>query len=178
MTATPSRVAPSSSSSSGGGSGGGGSLATCKESQLRAGIDDRGVRNGHTRTNRAIIVDFENTSSATCLLHGYPGAALEDSSGKQVKQATRTIRGPLLGRPPGTNGEPDVTLHPGGYAAAGIEGTNRQEQGAAQAGCEATYPRILVTPPNTRTPVPFTVPWPVCYGFDVHPVTAENDPPR
>ena len=168
-TPTPTATASTSSDDAGSGAGGSSGPAACRESQLRAVLDARPVGNQKTKTDKAIIVDFINKSSTSCTMHGYPGAALVDSSGAQVKQATRTIRGQILGLPTSVHTLPTVTLKPGGVAAAGIEGVDQQQKGAAQAGCADTYPRILVTPPNTSTPVPFAVKWPVCYSFTVHP---------
>jgi hypothetical protein len=126
-----------------------------------------------------VLVDFENTSSSPCTLFGYPGAAVVDTSGRQVQQANRTLRGPLGGLPAGQTHPLPVRLRPHGYSSALIEGADQQERGAAQAGCDAPQnPRILVTPPNTKTAVPFTVGWPQCYSFTVHPVRALPDPPR
>ena len=165
-----------------GGSGPGPSttVAQCAESQLRASIDPRPVRNSTTtgpHADFAIIVDFRNTSGTPCRMYGYPGAALLDSTGKQVKQAQRTIRGQLLGLPTSQSTLPTVILRPGAYASAGIEGVNQQQVGAAQAGCAARYPKLLLTPPNTRVAVPFAVSWPVCFSFTVHPTDLESHPP-
>lgn len=166
-----------SSASDGGGStdsgnnSGSTTAAYCKESQLLARIDPQKIPGNNRNGERAVIIDIVNKSNSTCVLYGYPGAAIVASSGKQVKQAKRTIRGRLLGFAPGHNTLPRVVLGPGRVATAGIEGTDQQEYGAAQAGCDnPPYPRILVTPPNTRIPVPFTVTWPICYSFTVHPV--------
>jgi hypothetical protein len=149
----------------------------CAESQLRATIDPRHIPGNGTldasgATKKGVIVDFENTSTKTCRLIGYPGAATVNAAGTQITQATRTLRGELDGLPAGTTKIPAVSLAPRHYADAMIEGVDTRKQGAAQAGCAETLPRILVTPPNTRIAVPFTVPWPACYSFDVHPVMA------
>jgi hypothetical protein len=171
---------PSSPGSSSVAAGGAGhtNVTDCAESQLKAELDPRPVKGSTTHTDLAVIVDFTNTSNSTCVLEGYPGAALENDKNQQVKQATRTVRGNLLGLPPSQNSLPRVTLAPGDVASAGIEGVNQQEAGAAQAGCDDSYyPRILVTPPNTRTAVPFTYKWPVCFSFTVHPTNIEKNPP-
>lgn len=155
-------------------------VGPCLESQLRASIDPRHIPGNGTagtdgRNRHAVLVDFRNISSRTCTLYGYPGAAIETASNQQVQQATRTLNGSLAG----TGRLQTVTLRPGAYAAAFLEGHDIRERGAAQAGCDAPkYPRILVTPPNTDTPVPFTAGWPVCYSFDVHPVRALTTPPQ
>ncbi|HEX2903021.1 MAG TPA: DUF4232 domain-containing protein [Jatrophihabitans sp.] len=150
---------------------------------MRASIDPRHIPGNGTvdrlgRTQHAVLVDFANISTASCLLTGYPGAAVVADNGRQIQQARRTLRGPLGGLPSTENTPPQVTLNPGGYAAAFLEGVGQKQIGAAQAGCDApNYPRILVTPPNTTVPVPFTVGWPKCYSFDVHPVRPVSAPP-
>lgn len=111
---------------------------------------------------------FTNTSTSACTLTGYPGAAIVDSSGKQVRQAKRVVGGPVAGT---VERVATLTLHPGTSVFAYLEGQSTKEPGAAQAGCDGPkFPRILVTPPNTTTAVPFTIGWPQCYAFDVHPV--------
>jgi len=125
-----------------------------------------------------VLIDFENTSSAACTLYGYPGAAIVDDAGAQIRQATRSLRGPLGGLPDSQDTPPRVQLQPHTFAAALVEGVDQKQAGAAQAGCDAPdYPQILITPPNTTTPVPFTVGWPKCYSFTVHPVRPLTDPP-
>lgn len=159
-----------------------GSSPDCAEAQLRTSIDPREVPGSGTlgpngARRKGVIVDFQNTSPETCVLFGYPGAATVSAAGAQVTQATRTLRGELGGLPAATYKIPAVSLAPGHYAAAMIEGTDLQKTGAAQAGCADSLPRILVTPPNTRIPVSFGVSWPACFSFDVHPVTALPDAP-
>jgi hypothetical protein len=155
----------------------------CAESQLRASIDPRHVPGNGTpgkdgRQLHALIIDFQNISSSSCVMYGYPGATIVDSSGHQYLQASRALRGELTGLPVGQAAPTHVTLAPRAFAAASLEGTNRKNPGSAQAGCEPSgYPKILVTPPNTRTPVPFTVGWPMCYSFQVHPVQQLPDAP-
>lgn len=148
----------------------------CTEDQLRASIDPRHIPGNDTpgatgRIQHAVLADFKNVSGSSCLITGYPGGAVVADSGAQVQQARRTLRGPLGGLPTGQPGPAQVTLRPGSYVAAMFEGVDQKQIGAAQAGCDAAkYPRILITPPNTTIPVPFTVGWPKCYSFDVHPV--------
>ena len=144
------------------------SSTVCTESQLRASVVPGIGGDGH----QGVELDFLNKAASSCTMQGYPGAAILDSSGRQVKQATRTPRGFLGGLPIGTNTPPTITVPAGGKAKALIEGISIQETGAAQAGCQSeSYPKILVTPPNTKIPVPFDVSWPVCESFEIHPVT-------
>lgn len=137
----------------------------CAESQLRASVaaDDIAGVSAHV-----VRLNFLNKSGSACTLYGWPGAAIVDSSGSQVQQAKR-VEGGAVG---GTIEKPrTVTVAPGASAYAYLEGSSTREQGAAQAGCDAPkYPRILVTPPNTDIPVPFTIGWPQCTSFRVHPI--------
>lgn len=150
------------SASNGGASG----PTRCAESQLRASVVAANIPSLNRHVDK---LTFTNTSGTTCILSGYPGAAVVDSSGKQVQQAERVVGGPVGGTIEKSAGP--VTLRAGTTAYAWLEGSSTREQGAAQAGCDGPrYPRILVTPPNTETAVPFTIGWPVCYSFDVHPV--------
>lgn len=161
-----------------------GAVPMCAESQLRASIDPRHIPGNGTpgkdgRVRHAVLIDFQNTSTSTCVLNGYPGAAIVDEAGRQVRQAVRTLNGGLLGLTTGQHTAPPVTLAPRAYAAAGVEGVDEHDLGTVQAGCDAPrYPRILVTPPNTEIPVPFTVGWPRCYSFEVHAVRALPDGPE
>ncbi len=119
--------------------------------------------------NRYVVrLVFTNKSADTCTLTGFPGAAILDSSGSQVKQAKRVIGGPVAGTVERVS---TIAVRPGASVFAYLEGSSTKQEGAAQAGCAGPkYPRILVTPPNTRTAVPFTIGWPQCHTFDVHPV--------
>ena len=142
----------------------------CAESQLRASVASDDIK-GLSR--HVVKVSFTNTSTSSCTLTGFPGAAIVDDSGKQVQQAKRTVGGPVGGTI--ENSARSVALRAGATAYAYLEGTSIREQGAAQAGCDgATYPRILITPPNTDIPVPFTIGWPQCYSFSIHPVRSDS----
>ena len=157
-------------------------MRACAESQLRASLDPRHVPGNGTygldgKTHIGVFVDFENTSSTTCTLFGYPGAATETSTGRQLQQAKRTLRGVLDGLPTNQKAPTTVRLAPGDFAAAMVEGTDEQEHGAAQAGCADTTPLLLVTPPNTTVPVPFRMSFGVCFRIEVHPVRALTVPP-
>ncbi|SHG12043.1 Protein of unknown function [Jatrophihabitans endophyticus] len=176
-TATETRTAERSSTADAG-------PARCLEKQLRATVDPRhlpgnGTSTAPGRDRNGVLVDLENKSSTTCTLFGYPGAAIEDGDGTQVQQAKRTLRGPLGGLPSSRTAPGTVTLQPGEFAAALVEGHSTYQHGAAQAGCKGPrHPRILVTPPDTETAVPFTVGWPQCFTFEVHPVQKLASPPK
>ena len=135
----------------------------CTESQLREDVLSQDVPGAHV-----LRVTLMNTSTATCTLTGYPGAAIVDAAGNQIQQAKRVIGGPVAGT---VERIATLTVRPGGSVFAYLEGQSTKKPGTAQAGCDAPrYPKILVTPPSTRTAVPFTIGWPQCFTFHVHPV--------
>lgn len=101
---------------------------------------------------------FQNNSSSTCSLQGYPGVAVLDSSGNQTAQIKRTS---INGASP-----PPVLIPPGGAASAVLEG----DPDYPTASCPP-YHQLLVTPPNTTTsnkvPVGDLV---ICPNAQVNPV--------
>jgi hypothetical protein len=112
------------------------------------------------------VLVFRNSSSQPCHLEGYPGAAALDAQGHQVVQAVRTLNGFWRALPPG-EGPPTVTLAPGQYASAFIEGTDVPVNGATSC---PSYPKLLVTPPNTTVSVPIDTAMPGCTPIQIHPV--------
>jgi hypothetical protein len=113
-----------------------------------------------------VLVRFENTTTSTCDLIGYPGVAGLDAAGRQVVQAARTLHGFIPGVPTGQR-PPVVVLADGQSASAFVEGTD-VPQGNDHA-CP-TYPRLLVTPPNTMQSVRIDMAMPGCSPLQVHPV--------
>lgn len=112
-----------------------------------------------------IVLVFKNTSAQTCKLIGYPGVAGLNAAGTQVIQAKRTLNGYMHVLPAG-QGPPVVTLTTGQSASAFVEGTDVPQGNAA---C-ATYPKLLVTPPNTTQSVTIDAAMPGCSPVQVHPV--------
>jgi hypothetical protein len=92
---------------------------------------------------RAFPVVLTNVSARTCTLHGYPGAAFVDASGRQL--------GPDPRRSPGDAAT--VTLAPGESAWAGLRYASPGMSGART----ATPAALLVTPPDERDAL--KVPW-------------------
>ncbi|WP_262505089.1 DUF4232 domain-containing protein [Streptomyces sp. TRM68367] len=93
---------------------------------------------------RNFPVVLTNTSGRTCTVHGYPGAAFVDASGRQLGPDPQRSPGPS----PGT-----VTLAPGDSAWAGLSYSSPEISGART----ATPAALLVTPPDERDPL--RVPW-------------------
>jgi hypothetical protein len=114
-----------------------------------------------------VVLRFKNTGAQTCTLVGYPGVAGLDARGTQVIQATRTLNGYLGGIPAGRL-PPVVTLTTGHSASAIVEGSDVTQGNAA---CE-TYPKLLVTPPNTTQSVTIDMSMSGCAVVKVHPVVA------
>ncbi|MFV8185587.1 MULTISPECIES: DUF4232 domain-containing protein [unclassified Streptomyces] len=140
-TATATTDAPTSTGTAKGGAtpGGGSGGGRCHTSELRATVG----RNNPGAGQENFPVVLTNTSSRTCTVRGYPGAAFVDGSGKQL--------GPDPKRTPGTPAT--VTLKPGRSAWAGLTFSNPEVSGART----ATAASLLVTPPDERAHL--TVTW-------------------
>jgi hypothetical protein len=104
----------------------------CHTSELRASVGRDNP--GAGQENFPIVLT--NTSSRTCTVRGYPGAAFVDASGRQ--------QGPDPQRESGT--PTTVTLAPGRSAWAGMTFSNPEVSGAHA----VTPAALLVTPPNER----------------------------
>jgi len=113
-----------------------------------------------------VLLRFENSRTRTCKLTGYPGVAGLDAAGRQVIQAVRTLHGFIPGVPTGHR-PPVVVLASRQSASAFVEGTD-VPQGNDHL-CP-TYPKLLVTPPNTRQSVTIDMSMPGCSPVQVHPV--------
>ncbi len=113
------------------------------------------------------VVLFENTSSSSCLLHGFPGVAGLDSAGHQVAQATRELNGAAFTG--STASLPTVTLATGQTASATVFGSDVPVGSAPSC---TTYSALLVTPPNAFQSVQLTAQVPGCSGLRVSPVYA------
>jgi hypothetical protein len=113
-----------------------------------------------------VLLRFENVRTRICNLTGYPGVAALDAAGRQVIQAVRTLHGFIPGVPTGQR-PPVVILAGGQSASAFVEGTDVPEGNDRQC---PTYPKLLVTPPNTRQSVTVDMSMPGCSPVQVHPV--------
>ncbi|MFE7233752.1 DUF4232 domain-containing protein [Streptomyces sp. NPDC001231] len=111
----------------------------CHTSQLRASVGRENP--GAGQENFPVVLT--NTSGRTCTVHGYPGAAFVDASGRQL--------GPDPKRSSGT--PTTVTLKPGQSAWAGLTFSNPGVSGART----ATPASLIVTPPDERDHL--TVKW-------------------
>ncbi len=108
---------------------------------------------------------FQNDSSSTCSLYGFPGVAVIDSDGNQVQQIARTSSGE--GPDPS-----QVLIPPGGAASAVLTGDPDYPNGTCP-----TYREVLVTPPNTTTSTPVPVNGlTICANAQINPVGVGGDP--
>jgi hypothetical protein len=106
-----------------------------------------------------------NSSTTTCLLHGFPGVAGLDNAGNQIAQAAREVNQvPFTGS---TASLPTVQLTPGSTASALLLATD-VPMGTATS-C-VTYAGLLVTPPNTFQSVHLATMLPGCSGLRIGPV--------
>jgi hypothetical protein len=104
----------------------------CRTTELRASVGR--VDPGAGQRNVPVVLT--NTSSRTCTLYGYPGAAFTDASGRQL--------GPDPARDPAS--PRTVTLAPGKSAWAPLSFASPDISGART----ATPATLLVTPPDER----------------------------
>jgi hypothetical protein len=119
--------------------GEGADRSRCRTAELRASVGR--IDPGAGQRNFPIVLT--NTSSRTCTVYGYPGAAFVDADGRQL--------GPDPKRSPGFS-PTTVTLDPGDSAWAGLSFAAPQTSGART----ATPAALLVTPPDERTSLKVT----------------------
>lgn len=127
-----------------------------------------------------VVLLFENVSSTTCTLSGYPGVDGLDASGRDLASASRTPNG-MIGFCSCTQ-PPTLTLGPGVIVSAVAEGDAAGASGGAGGGsgggaggssCDA-FAGLLVTPPNTSTSTKVNLAPHSC-DFTVHPVVPGMD---
>ncbi|MEU4154321.1 DUF4232 domain-containing protein [Streptomyces sp. NPDC026659] len=104
----------------------------CHTSELRASVG----RNDPGAGQENFPVVLTNKSARTCTVHGYPGAAFVDASGKQLGPDPKRSSGSAV----------TVTLRPGASAWAGLTFSNPEISGASKAQPAA----LVVTPPDER----------------------------
>jgi len=127
---------------------------------------------GAGMSHAGYLITFTNTGQLPCQLTGYPGVAVLDAKGRQVRQAARTPSGYLGGVRDASGmhgGKPlPVVLHAGEVGSALLEG---EDVGTDGKGCP-TESGLLVTPPNTRKSARIALRVVICGGVQVHPVVA------
>jgi hypothetical protein len=136
--------------------------AGCSSGQIAVSLGRGGAGAGHV----GAPLLFRNTGTATCVLTGYPGAALVKPSGGGQVQAIRTPSGYLGGLGSASGAPPIVRLRPGQTVSALLEGSDV----AAGGGACPSYSQLLVTPPNQTVTVRLSRTWSSLCRLEVHPV--------
>jgi Domain of unknown function (DUF4232) len=106
---------------------------------------------------------YRNVSSQTCTVYGYPGLDAISSTGHVLAHATRTLSGYGSGGQLST-----VTIHPGGFASAGVEWLNFNPATSGPCAFSATVNTIVA---NTSTVHRLRVSVSAC-NLQVHPTVA------
>jgi len=122
------------------------------------------------------VLLFTNSGSAPCFVQGYPGVAVQLRGGR-VYNAVRAMAGYMGGDAAPSPAR--VQLAPGVAASALIEWLHFPQDGSASvtpADCAGDGGvRLLVTAPDRTAPATLAPPapvWPICWGFEVHPIVA------
>lgn len=117
---------------------------------------------------------FIDNSETPCFVQGYPGVAVALPA-DGTYNAERTMTGYMGGD--NAQSPTQISLGPGGSAAALIEWVDSPQNGSdsfSAADCTGYgASSLLVTAPDQTTSqtVPNPAPnWPVCWGFEVHPI--------
>jgi hypothetical protein len=118
----------------------------CHSSQLRVKLGQAGGALGHIGE----LVSFENVSTTTCTLHGYPGLQMLAAGGKPIR--TQVLRGVAYTVP--AVAQRLVSLRPGHEASFDLGYDDATGYGNERC---PTSARVEVTPPNAYEPI--TVVW-------------------
>ncbi len=127
-------------------------------------------------SHSSLVLLFTNSSSAPCVVQGYPGVAAQLPGG-QVYNAVRAMAGYMGGDAAPSPAQ--VPLAPGRTASAVIEWLIAPQDGSASvtpADCAGDGAvGLLVTVPDQTTSTRLAPPdqySPICWGFEVHPIVA------
>jgi hypothetical protein len=121
----------------------GGSGQACATSRLKTTVANAGSGAGHT----TFQLVFQNTGTAPCTLHGYPGVSFVKIHNTQLGKAASRAGGP---------GQ-TVTLIPNAHAYADVQTVNGPG-GYTDAQCDlTTVPTLRIFPPNQTEST--NIPW-------------------
>lgn len=136
---------------------------TCAAADLaiHAGRASRGL--GHAGSP----IVFRNTSDIPCRMRGYPSVIAFRSDGAHAA-AQPTPAGYLGGLASGSTSPPLVTLNPGGYASAYLEGLDFVPPAAAES-CPSIL-AISVSAPDEHQLVRLPMKAPLCSEIEIHPI--------
>jgi hypothetical protein len=119
-------------------------VAACTTNDLKASIGNGG---GGAAGSFYSVIDFTNTSKASCTLYGYPGVSLRDAHFAQIGAAATRITTPAPSL---------VTLAPGATANATLRQTDPSVYPSSE--CRpVTSSYLMIYPPNQTesTELPF-----------------------
>jgi len=139
----------------------------CATGQVAVSATDPEAGVGH----RSLTILLTNTGSAACVLQGYPGAAVTDTTGAVILAAERTLRG-YMG---GAAGVVKVNLPAHGQASAILEWLAFSPHGAHSAApnCPGLDGgRLLITPPDSTRTTSVALPTDICQELLIHPVVS------
>jgi Protein of unknown function (DUF4232) len=130
--------------------------------------------------HEALLLGFENISTRTCFLQGYPGVAAIDSSGRVLLNADRMLNG-MMGL--AVNGDttltapPLVVLRPRQAGLAVLEWESVNPIQGVPGGCLVPHANaLLVTAPDATVSTKFTGGFTyICDNFQINPVI-DKDP--
>ena len=176
---SPSGTGAPSPSSTGSGNPGGVAESSPATSPRECTAADLTVTTGVTQAavgHSSLVLLFTNSSSAPCLVQGYPGVAAQLPGGR-VYNAVRAMAGYMGGDAAPSPAQ--AQLAPGRTASAVIEWLIAPQDGSASvtpADCAADGAvGLLVTAPDQTTSTRLAPPdrySPICWGFEVHPIVA------
>lgn len=157
LTVPSGEASPSPSPSTGGNAGLGNGSKNCQNGTIQVSQQQG---QGAMGTISVVLV-FQNTSTSSCVLHGFPGASLAGADGTVLLNATRKL-------PAGLAKSPEVVLAPGAQATAVLSWSDV----ANGSGCAVqNAAKLLVTPPNTTLTSPLSFSGSqVCSDFTIRPV--------
>jgi hypothetical protein len=142
----------------------------CEASDLLLTLGSGGAGLGH----EGVALLFKNVGGVACILHGYPGVALLDASGRQAEQAVRAPSGYLGGLTPGATTPPTLVVRPGQTDSALLEGTDVATGSATSC---PSYLAALVTAPNQTVSTRLKLVkgssregFPGCSPVEIHPI--------
>lgn len=146
------------------------STPECRNADIRVGEQFGGGYTGH----EAEILTFTDASGHACFLQGFPGAALTDSSGHVLLNATRTMNGFVGGAiangGTGFTSPPHVDLTPNQSVIAVLEYEDNDIQNVP-GGCQVRRSaELLVTAPDSTTSTRLPGLIDVCDAFEINPV--------
>jgi Protein of unknown function (DUF4232) len=138
----------------------------CTAAQLTVWIE--ATPGGASAGHNGEVLEFRNAAGPICTLTGYPGVAGANLAGADLFDVARSPRGRYGGLPTGSDARPVLALGHGATASAVVEWGTVPTGGGTSC---PSFPRTLVTAPNTTVTRSFAVALSGC-ELTVHPVVS------